>query len=220
MSKINCHGNCSRPKGCFLIICLIAAYSLFFAHGVPTLHRYLQEDRHHIRTKCTIGAVDDSETQSFQYRYYKGWLFYHGTCHEEETRQSPFLCIKVMVSYQFTDNSILHAQLFRSYQDAKYTGYQCTACGCGHSEDLKRMDNLTCFFHPGEPQYVYMMSESENSEWIIFIFTLELLFVITLGCSEILCAVKCCVPSAKDNRQLTSVEKRDAKLIPMLPAWN
>ena len=80
------------------------------------------------------------------------------------------------------------------------------------------MDNLTCFFHPGEPQYVYMMSESENSEWIIFVFTLELLSVITQSCSEILCAVKCCVPSPKDNRQLTSVEKRDAKLIPMLPA--
>ena len=131
-----------------------------------------------------------------------------------------FLCVKAMVSYEHTNTSILHAQLFKSLRDGKHTGYQCAQCGCGHSQELlslaetlKTMDNIKCFFHPNKPLYVYMESGSENAGLIIFLFTIELLLVSLLCFVEILCVVNCCLLAMIKDRPPTVQEEQIAKLL-------
>ena len=44
---------------CLSIVGFVVTYAVFFAHGVPLLHKYLQEERHHISKTCALKSIDD-----------------------------------------------------------------------------------------------------------------------------------------------------------------
>ena len=102
------------------------------------------------------------------------------------------------ISYKHGNNSVIHAQLFRSYREGKQTTFQCAAYECQYSEDilafakdLKGMENIKCFYHPEKPAHVYMHSGSNNSGLVIFFFTFELFLVIILTAVQIILMIRC-----------------------------
>lgn len=162
-------------------------------------HKYVQEERHHTRTICTFKSIDDSETKACTYRYQSQcYRRYKGRCRIDEIREDRYLCLKVSVSYEHTNSSLIHARLFRTYRDAKHTSFQCAAYECPHSkdilkftEDLEEMDHIECFYHPEKPTHVFMDSGSNHSGLIIFFFTFELLLVIVLTAVQIVHIAAC-----------------------------
>ena len=78
----------------------------------------------------------------------------------------------VIVSYEDGNKSMINAQPFRSFRDAKHTDYKYAAYECQHSgdiltygENLKKMDSIKCFVNPNKPHYGYTDSSADNSGW-------------------------------------------------------
>ena len=79
-----------------------------------------------------------------------------------------FTCLKIFVSYTSAGGTITRAELFRSYQDAEDTDYQCSVYNCRYPEyvhqyssDLAKsgaVRKVPCAYHPSEPEYVHMNS--------------------------------------------------------------
>ena len=150
------------------IIGLIATCALFFAHGVPSFHKYLQEERHHVSKTCTLKSVDMTETRSCTYRYLGGCRAKRG-CKIDEIRRRGYVCLNVLVSYEDGNKSTMDAQLFRSFRDAKRTDYQCAAYECEHSgghidiwRKLEENEQYKMLHKSNHPQYVYMQSSADN----------------------------------------------------------
>ena len=76
--------------------------------------------------------------------------------------------MKIFVSYKSADGTIRRAELFRSYQDAEDTDYQCSVKNCRYSEYVRQYSSdftksdavrkVPCAYHPSEPEYVYLNS--------------------------------------------------------------
>ena len=200
------------------IIGLIATCALFFAHGVPLFHKYLQEERHHVSKTYALKSVDDSETRSCTYRYQRNCRAKSGTCEIDEIRRRGYVCLNVLVSYEDGNKPMMDAQLFRSFRDAKRTDYQCAAYECEHSgdvveygENLKKMDSIKCFTNPNQPQYVYMQSSADNAGWIVFFFSFELILLLVMIVVLLCLIVRCRAMSQHRRRKASEVVEIDEK---------
>ena len=209
---------------CLSIVGFVVTYAVFFAHGVPLLRKYLQEERHHISKTCALKSIEDSETRSCSYRYWTYCRNRRLDCRFDEVRHGRYVCWKVVVSYEDENKSMVKAQLFRSFRDAKHTDYQCAVYECQHSgkiltygENLKKMDNVKCFTNPNKPQYVYMESSADNSGWNgpVFSFSLELIFVVVMTLGLTYPVRRCCIKlRPKRNKTIAEAENNE-KVIPL-----
>ena len=125
-----------------------------------------------------------------------------------------------MVSYVDGNKSMINAQLFRSFRDAKHTDYQCAAYKCQHSgdiltygESLKKIYSIKCFVNPNKPHYVYTDSSAGNSGWNgpIFFLTFELVLLLAMIAALIFLIVRCRVMSRQKRREASEVIEIDEK---------
>ena len=163
----------------FLVICIVCFFVsaiVLGAHGGLKFHDYLQEERHHVKTTCNLKSVDETELKDCTYHYTEEC--HHGSCRVNEWRDTQYRCVKAVVSYSWNNKSLVSAAaLFRSYQDAEKTDYECAAYECKNSDDILQFANdlevkhtFLCYSNPGKPEHVYIDSSIVKSDWLIFFF--------------------------------------------------
>ena len=205
---------------CFLVICIVCFFVsaiVLGAHGGLKFHDYLQEERHYVKTTCNLKSVDETELKDCTYYYTEEC--HHGSCRVNEWRDTRYRCVKAVVSYAWNNKSVVAAALFRSYQDAEKTDYECAAYECEHSDDilqfandLEVMHTFQCYSHPGKPDHVYIDSGVVKSDWLIFFFVFELSLAAVFCIAVCACCICCCWERRQNTFQKRKIIDQKEKL--------
>ena len=203
--------NCCYMCACFMLIPVFLGCFYMAAYGEPDLKRLLEEERHHVETICRLISANKTEARDCTYWEDCG----NGYTSE---RKSSFQCLRVWVSYNDSNSSIIISEMLRSYQDAVETDFECSAYECEdpskifkYFRKVNEAKILQCFYHPERLEYVYF--DTANHSLVIFIFVLCILLIVIplpiscylfiktnkkLQCFQI-CFTPCCDSNSQDN---------------------
>ena len=149
--------------------------TLLITKGVPDLKRLLEEPD---LEETTCRLISANETGIINCTYIEN-------CgeHCKRERKSSFQCLQVSASYNYSNSSIVIAEMFRSHHDAVKTDFGCSAYECEDSSkifeyfrEVSEVKSFQCYYQHGKLEYVYF--DPVNRPLVIFIFVLCILLIL------------------------------------------
>ena len=176
---------------------MIGCFVLGF-DAVPDLKNFLEEELYHVETTCHLISGNKTEVRD---------CTYIENCGDDCTRERKisFQCLRVWVSHKDSNSNIIITEMFRSYQDAVKTDFECSAYECVDSSkifeyfrEVNEVKKFQCFYHPERLEYAYF--GTANHSLVIFTFVFEILLIL------IPVTIFCCI-FIKINKELQCCPK-------------
>ena len=180
---------------CFTCACTFVTFVfvvlgcvLLVQYGVPNLKHLLEVESQFVEIMCRLIFVKKRGLKACTY----------------DKEESYFQCLLVLVSYEDSNSSSITAEMFRSYQDAMDTNFECSAYECAnpskiyeYSREVNGSKGFQCFYHPERLEYVYFDPENRSQVMSVFI---SLLFIILIPVT-LYCIFCCCniLHKTRDN---------------------
>ena len=158
---------------------------------IPPIHDYNTEKSDHLKSTCTLRYTNVTGTKVCSYPI---------RCPDDDEDEGPcleegsFSCVQISVSYKTLNSTVVNAELFRSFKDARETDFECSAYECEHSErifdyknDTENAGSFKCHYNPNKPHFVYkdVAKRLDIVTNVIFLI-LGLIFII-LAVAAVIC---------------------------------